>query len=91
MEPHFDLLMVARILLTTSQYNIDLVFVRSHQDNGSPTALTHDAWWNIEADSLAKAKAAIPFTGLPVFKLPGNPWGCYVKQQCIITQLPVAL
>jgi len=89
--PHFDLLMVACSLLTTSQYKVDLVFVHGHQDNGSPTALTHDAWLNIKANLLAKAKAAIPFTGPSAFKLPGNSWGCYVEQQYVATQLPMAL
>jgi len=90
-KPHFDLLTAARNLLITCLYKVELVFVWGHQDNGTPMALTHDAWLNIKANSLAKAKITTPFTGLSAFKLPGNPWGCYVKQQYIATQLLATL
>jgi len=51
MEPHMDLLGVACMLLTTCGYQVQLVFVCGHQDQGYPTVLTWDAWLNVEVDS----------------------------------------
>jgi len=42
---------------------------------------------NIKADLIAKQKASMPHTGPICYKLPGNPWGCYVDNQCIVKQL----
>jgi len=90
-EPHADLLIVAQILLTTSKYRVELAFVHSHQDTGYPTVLTQDAWLNVKANSLAKAMVSVPFMGPSHFKLPGSPWGCYMENKCIVTQLQPSL
>jgi len=90
-EPHFDLLTVARSLLALSYYTVDLVFVRGHQDTKFLMVLTPDAWFNMEANALAKSKVSPSFTGPSVYKLPGNSWGCYVQKKRIVTQLPSSL
>jgi len=90
-EPHFDLLTVARQLLATSLYTVDLAFVRGHQDTSLPTVLTRDAWLNVEADALAKAKVSPEFKGPLAYQLPGNAWGCYIQKQRVVTQLPSSL
>jgi len=90
-EPHADLLIAAKTLLHNSLYRINLVFVRGHQDTGHPTVLTHNAWLNIEADLIAKEIANIPFVSLPFYKLPGNPWGCYMEKRRIVKQLDLEL
>jgi len=78
-KPHADLLIAAHNLISTSMYEIKLVFVRGHQDNGIPTVLTRDAWLNVEADWLAKQKLTTPHTGPAFYSLPGNHWSCYVS------------
>jgi len=83
-EPHSDLLKSVRALIVTSKYHIDLQFVRGHQDTGCPMALTHDAWLNVEADLLAKAKTAQLHQGPQYFKLPGNPWSCYMALNVLL-------
>jgi len=80
MEPHFDLFTMACNLLMTSYYTIKLMFVHGHQDTEYPTALTQDAWLNVEANALAKSKVSPLFTGPQAYKLPSNPWGCYVQK-----------
>jgi len=80
-RPHGDLLMVTQSLLSSCSYQIDLVFVQGHQDKGLPMVLSHDAWLNIEADLLAKQKAATLFTGHLYYRLLGNPWGCCLGTQ----------
>jgi len=64
MEPHADLLIAAWHLLLSCGYTIDLVFVHGHHDSGVPMVLSWDAWLNIEADQLAKAKVTQPHCGL---------------------------
>jgi len=54
-------------------------------------ALTCDTWLNVEADLLAKAKTAQPHQGPQYFKLPGNPWSCYISTKCIVKQLNLSL
>jgi len=61
------------------------MFVHGHQDNGNPTALSRKAWF--EADLLAKKKASTPHMGPICYRLPGNPWGCYVDNHRIVKQL----
>jgi len=39
-EPHFDLLAAARNLMRESAYEVQLVFVRGHQDSKFPTVLS---------------------------------------------------
>jgi len=87
MEPHADLLMAAQTLLTTNKYRVELVFVCGHQDTRQPMVLTQDAWLNIKADLLAKDKVSVSFMGPSHFKLPSNSWGCYMGNQCIVTQM----
>jgi len=43
-EPHADLLVAARSLMQSCGYQVELIFVRRHQDNGQPMVLTRDAW-----------------------------------------------
>jgi len=86
-KPHSDLLAAAWMLIQTSDYQIDLLFVWGHQDTGQAMVLTRDAWLNIEVDLLAKNKATIPYTGLLIYKLPGNLWGCYRANKCMVKQL----
>ncbi len=63
-ESHADLLIVARTLMQTCGYKIELAFIQGHQDNGTPAVLTRDVWLNVEADKLAKAKVD-PSWGAP--------------------------
>jgi len=91
MELHADLLQAARTLIDTSAYTIQLKFVGSHQDNGIPTALTRDAWLNIEANTLAKQKLTSTHTRPILYKLPGNPWSCYVGMERVVKQLHQSL
>jgi len=86
-KPHADLLVAARTLLSTSAYDINLVFVKGHQDKGYPTVLTHNAWLNVEADLLAKAKLNLPFADPGWYRLPGNPWSCYIGHTRVVKQL----
>jgi len=67
--------------MQTSNYKIELAFVRWHQDTGQVTALTRDAWLNIEADLMAKTKASNSYSGPLIYKLPGNAWGCYMGKK----------
>jgi len=90
-EPHADLLQAAWTLINTSAYMIQLKFVRGHQDNSILTALTRDAWLNIEANKLAKQKLTSPHTRPILYKLLGNPWSCYVGTVCIVKQLHQSL
>jgi len=90
-EPHADLLMAAHELMASCGYQIDLMFVHSHQDDGSPTVLSQEAWMNIKADLLAKKKALTLYIGPICYKLPGNPWGCYANNKQVIKQLNAAL
>jgi len=90
-EPHADLLTAAKTLISTSPYWITLAFVRGHQDNGNPTVLTHNAWLNVEVDLLAKEIVNTPFFSPTFYKIPGNPWGCYVEQCRIVKQLDLEL
>jgi len=78
------------MLLTTCGYQVELVFVCGHQDQGNPTILTRDMWLNVEADILAKSKAT-PFDGPHVYKLLGNPWACYTSTSRVIKQFNNAL
>jgi len=90
-KPHADLLIAAKTLLHNSQYRINLVFVRDHQDTGHPMVLARDAWLNIEADLIAKEMVSLPFVTPPFYKLPGNPWGCYMEKRQIVIQLDLEL
>jgi len=85
-EPHVDHLTAAKNLLNSSSYQIKLVFIWGHQDTGVSMVLARDAWLNIEADELAKQKASVSFNGPAYYKLPGNPWGCYLGTQCIVNK-----
>jgi len=86
MEPHVDLLCTAWALLLLCGYNVELVFVKGHQDMGKPMILSWDAWLNVKADALAKAKVAIPYTGPVHYKLLGNVWACYTGNQWVVKQ-----
>jgi len=90
-EPHYDMLSAAKNLMLDSSYQVQLVFVRGHQDSTYPTALSRDAWLNIEADTLAKAKTSLPHVGPHTYKLPGFPWGCYVGSKRVVKQLAQSL
>ena len=90
-EPHFDLLAAARTLMLTSAYDVQLVFVRGHQDVQYPTVLSRDAWLNVEADTLAKSKTTIPHVGPKAYKIPGYPWGCYFDHRQAVKQLGPSL
>jgi len=74
-----------------SKYLVELAFVRGHQDTRHPIVLTQDAWLNVEADLLAKAKVSVSFTSPLHYTLPSNPWGCYMGNQQIVTQLQLSL
>jgi len=76
-EPHVDILLATWTLISECAYNINLVFVKGHQDMGYPTALTRDAWLNVKANLLAKNKLSKPYAGPVQYCLPGNPWSCY--------------
>jgi len=78
-------------LLSSCSNQIDLVFVQGHQDKGLPMVLSHDTWLNIEADLLAKQKAATLFTGHLYYRLLGNPWGCCLGTQWIVKQFNTSL
>jgi len=90
-EPHANLLIVAQTLLTMNNYQVELTFVWGHQDNGHPTILTQDAWLNVKANLLAKAKVSAAFMSPSHFKLPSNCWGCYTGNKCIVAQLQPSL
>jgi len=77
--------------MQTSDYEIELAFVQGHQDTGQVTALTRDAWLNIKADLMAKTKASNPYSGLLIYKLPGNAWGCYTGKKRVVKQLTSTL
>jgi len=66
---------------------VHLVFVRGHQDSGTPTVLSRDAWLNIEADTLAKSTNSLPHIGPLSYQLPGFPWGCHVGRHRVVKQL----
>jgi len=91
MEPHADLLCAAQALLHSCRYTVELVFVCGHQDSGIPMVLARDAWLNIEADALAKAKVSIPHSGPMCYKLPGNMWACYADNCQIVKQFNSSL
>jgi len=90
-EPHADLLIVAKELLSSCGYQVELVFVCGHQDHGHPMTLSRDTWPNVEANLLAKQKASIPHMGPIYYKLPGNPWSCYAENQQIMKQFDMSL
>ncbi len=91
MEPHADLLGAAQSLLQSCGYKVELMFVRGHQDNGQPTVLTRDAWLNVEADHLVKQKNTQPHIGPRYYKLPGNPWSCYIGNKHVVKQFTATL
>jgi len=86
-EPHADLLIAAKTLICNSRYQINLIFVGGHQDTGHPTVLTCNAWLNVEANLIVKEMVNTPFISPPFYKLPGNPWGCYMEKRRIVKQL----
>jgi len=90
MEPHADLLAATRHMISTCGYNIDLQFVRGHQDHG-PTVLARDAWLNVEADLLAKQMVITKHTGPLVYSLPGHPWSCYIGNRRVVKQFTQTL
>ena len=90
MEPYMDLLVAAQMLLIICGYHIELAFIQGHQDQGHLTVLTRDTWLDVEADTLAKSKAT-PYDGPKVYKLPGNPWGCYAGNTWIVKQFNTTL
>jgi len=78
-------------MILSCGYNIDLQFVRGHQDQGHPTVLTRDAWLNVEADLLAKQRVITKHIGPLVYSLPGNLWSCYTGNFQVVKQLPQTL
>jgi len=86
-EPHVALLTATKTLICNSLYKVTLAFICGHQDTGNPTVLTQDAWLSVEVDLIAKEKMNTPFVSPQFYKLPGNPWGCYMEKRCIIKQL----
>ncbi len=90
MEPHADLLAATRHMMSTCGYNIDLQFVRGHQDHG-PTVLARDAWLNVEADLLAKQMVISKHIGPLVYSLPGYPWSCYIGKRRVVKQFSKTL
>ncbi len=85
-EPHADLLHAIKSK-STAGLNIQWCHVKGHQDGKTPTALTRDAWLNIEADLLAKAAVDPKHISPHRYSLPGEGWICYVKQHRIVKQL----
>jgi len=90
-ELQVDILTAAWKLISESTYNITLMFVKGHQDTSYPTVLTRDAWLNVEADLLAKNKLVKPYAGPVRYRLPGNPWSCYMGQTRVVKQLTAML
>jgi len=90
-EPHANLLVAARSLMQSCGYQVELVFVHGHQDNGQLTVLTRDAWLNVEADSLVKQKVTQPNIGPKYYKLPSNLWSCYIGTDQIVKQFTITL
>ncbi len=65
--------------------------MHGHQDSVVLTVLPWDAWLNIEADQLAKTKVTQPHCGPSLYKLPGNPWCCYLGKQWLVKQFTSSL
>jgi len=90
-EPHYDLLLGTRQLLSECGFSFQLAHVKGHQDNGETTILTQDATLNIEADALAKDKLARYVSGLVAYYLPFAYATCYVARRRVVKNIQSTL
>jgi len=86
-EPHADLLHTIKSKLAQVGLTLHWYHVKGHQDGKTPTALTRDAWLNIEADLLAKATVDPTHISPNQYRLPGEGWICSIKQLRVVKQL----
>jgi len=86
-EPHYDLLLGTRYLLSHCRYQVTLSHVYGHQDTGTPTVLTREAQLNIEADARAKEKLARYVPGPPVYSIPFAFGSCYLGKTRVVKNI----
>jgi len=86
-EPHADLLQAVKTKVRQIGIQINWNHVKGHQDGKLTTVLLQDAWLNVEANLLAKAKVDLAYNGPAHYHLPGEGWVCSLRHQCIVKQL----
>ena len=86
-ESHADLLTAVKTKMRQIGIQIHWNHVKGHQDGKLITVLPRDAWLNVEANLLVKAKVDLEYHRLAQYQLPGE--GCSIGRKCIVKQLSV--
>ncbi len=86
-KAHYDLISAIRNIRKSLPVNIQFKHIKGHQDNGTPTALTHLAWLNINMDIQAKGKLQSPGPTQPIHNIPFEGWTCTIEGQRIIKNI----
>jgi len=60
---HSDLMWASCTLMACMLGKVSLQHMKGHKDNGCPTVLLREAWLDINADSLQKARSNFPTHG----------------------------
>jgi len=83
---HSDLLRACKSIQAQMPCTTKLIHVKGHQDNGSPTVLSREAWLNIEADLMAKSRIASGNPSHPNSLLPFEPWRLLINNTKVVKQ-----
>jgi len=90
-EPHTDMLNAVKTKVQQIGIQIHWNHIKGHQDGKLTTALPQDAWLNVKANLLAKAKVDPAYCRPAKYQLPGEGWICYIGSQHIVKQLSATL
>jgi len=84
---HYDIIGAIQTLKGKLRVRLNLEHVRGHQDDGVMTALTRQAWMNIEMDELTK-KTIDPAATQPTrYHIPGEPRICYAAGKRLVKNI----
>ncbi len=83
---HLDLLHACKSIQAQMPCTTKLIHVKGHQDNGSPTVLSREAWLNIEADLMAKSRITSGNPSHPNSLLPFEPWRLLINNTKVVKQ-----